>query len=331
MKPRSVKPGILYNGNTADAYFTDAMTDFEYSDSTEESDAISITINDPNKLWSGSWMPINGDKIQATINLMNWDGSEQIQSIRCGDFIVDSFQISAPPQKLMIDGVSSPVNLDFKETKRTQTWEKVTIYLIAAEIAARYGLTLVYDTAQEVTLEREEQNEKTDSAYLKDLCNKYGLGLKIYASQIVIWSYEEYEAKEPILTIRPQMIQKLDYKGSMQGTYTGVKVTYSDAKKDNTLETFVGQDGRILNVNEKAESIADAERIGKNALRKANQKEITLNLTIIPTIQIAASCTVRVEGFNKIDGRYFVMKVNHRISRKDYKMQLNMYRINTEG
>ena len=52
------------------------------------------------------------------------------------------------------------MNRDFKETERTQTWEKVTIRQIASEIAGRYGLALVYDTDQDITLEREEQNEK---------------------------------------------------------------------------------------------------------------------------------------------------------------------------
>lgn len=327
MNPRSVKTDIIYNGVDANIHLSDVMSDFSYSDATEESDSISITIHDPDEKWSDAWMPVNGDKIQAGIVLQNWLKEGDGQELRCGDFVVDSFRLSSPPQMLVIDGVSSPVDLDFKETKRTQTWEKVTIRQIAAEISERYNLTLIYDTAQDITLDREEQNEKTDSTYLKELCNKYGLGLKVYASQIVIWSYEEYEAKEPVLTITPEMVRKWSYKGSIQGTYTGAKVTYTDPKKSEKVEAFVGEEGRVLTVNEKAESIADAERIGKNAIRNANRKEVTMDITLLPTSQVIAAGIVYLKGFRKIDGIYFISKANHKITKNDYSVQLYLYRI----
>ena len=192
---------------------------------------------------SGAWIPYKGDKISAGIKLEDWEGEGIDQGFYCGEFIVDSFRLSGPPQKVVIEGVSSPVNLDFKETTRTQTWEKVTIHQIAAEIAARYGLTLVYDTGQEITLEREEQNGETDSRYLQELCNKYGMGIKVYLSQIIIWSYEEYEAQEPVAVIEREAVRKWEYKGSVQGTYTGARVSYTDPKKGKKVEAFIGRGG----------------------------------------------------------------------------------------
>lgn len=329
MKPRRIKTDIFYNGVDANIDISNVLSSFSFTDSTEESDSISLDLEDREQKWSGAWMPENGDKIQAKILLENWNQEGQSSVISCGEFVVDSFRIQAPPQKLTIDGVSAPVNQDFKETARTQTWEKVTIRQIASEIASRYGLALIYDTGQDVTLEREEQNEKADSAYLKELCNQYGLGIKVYASQLVIWSYEEYESKAPAAVIWPKMVRKWNYKGSIQGTYTGAKVSYSDPKKDETLEAFVGSEGRILNVNQKAESIADAERIGKNAIRNANRKEITAEIMLWPDISLnlVASQTVQLTGFGKIDGVYFESKVSHRISGGKYEISLNLYRI----
>lgn len=331
MIPRTITAMITYNGVDATIDLGQAMSDFSYTDSTEASDTISITVNDPDKKWSGAWMPINGDRIRADILKKYWSPENQAERVCCGDFIVDSFKLSAPPQKLVIEGVSSPVDLDFKETKHTQTWEKVTIREIASEIAGRYGLTLVYDTSEDITLDREEQNEDTDSAYLSSLCKKYGLGLKVYSSQIVIWSYKEYEAKPPIMVIAQEQVTNWSYKGSLQGTYTGAKVTYSDAKKDKTIEAFVGKEGRILTVNEKAESIADAERIGKNALQEANRKEITMDITLPPDKLVTATSTVQVVGFGKVDGKYFITKVSHKLSSKSYTLKLDLYHINSEA
>ncbi len=331
MKTRRVQTDIFYNGVDANIHISDVLSEFQYNDSTEESDSISITIGDADEKWSGAWMPEKGDKLSAGINLDNWEEEGRSLKFHCGEFIVDSFRISGPLRKVMIEGVSSPVNLDFKETKRTQTWEKVTIHQIAAEIASRYGLPLVYDTAQEITLEREEQNETTDSRYLLELCNKYGMGMKLYSSRIIVWSYEEYEAREPVAVIRRENVGKWEYKGSIQGTYTGAKVSYTDPQKDTTVEAFIGQEGRVLAVNEKAESIADAERIGKNALRNANRKEVTMELTLLPSEPVPAAATVKVSGFGKMDGIYFVAQASHRISRKDYSVRLSLYQIKADS
>lgn len=330
MKPRRIKTDILYNGADANRDISDVLSEFDFTDSTEESDSVSLTLGDREKKWSGAFMPVNGDRLQAAIVMEDWDGRGKGRSVRCGEFVVDSYRIQAPPQKVVIEGVSAPVDRDFKDTERTQTWEQATIRQIAAEFAARYGLSLIYDAAQDITLEREEQNGKTDSAYLKELCGRYGLGLKVYSSQLVIWSYEEYEARAAAACIWPEMTAKWSYRGSIQGTYTGAQVSYSDPGKGETLTAFVGQEGRILNVNQKAESAADAERIGRYAVQKANRKEITAEVTLCPDIalQVAAAQTVELAGFGRIDGRYFVTCVNHRLSANgEYQINLSMYRI----
>ena len=60
-----------------------------------------------------------------------------------------------------------------QETKRSQTWEAVTICPVAGEIASRYGLECVY-AADEITIKRMEQNKRPDSEFLKELCSRYG-------------------------------------------------------------------------------------------------------------------------------------------------------------
>ena len=76
--------------------------------------------------------------------------------------------------------------------KRSQTWESVTICQVAGEIASRYGLECVYD-ADEITIKRMEQNKRPDSEFLKELCSRYGLILKIYNRRLIVFSYENYE------------------------------------------------------------------------------------------------------------------------------------------
>ena len=85
-----------------------------------------------------------------------------------------------------------------------------------------YGLTLYYD-ASDIPISKMEQSKQTDSDFLLKLCEKYGLGLKIYSNRIVIWDYKRYYAQDTVLTIHPQDVSKWQFRSTMQGTYTGAR------------------------------------------------------------------------------------------------------------
>ena len=84
MKPRMVKTDILYNGVDANRDISDVLSDFDFTDSIEESDSISLTLGDREKMWAGTFMPVNGDRIQASIVMENWNGQGKESRIRCG-------------------------------------------------------------------------------------------------------------------------------------------------------------------------------------------------------------------------------------------------------
>ena len=127
----------------------------------------------------------------------------------------------------ILNGVSSPANTDFKETENSKTWEAATVQLIAGEIAGKYGMSLVYE-AGDIPVAKTEQNKQTDSKFLKGICDKYGLGLKVYSNRLVVWDYRQYFAKPVVATITPSMLSRYAYKSTMRGTYTGAKVSYTN-------------------------------------------------------------------------------------------------------
>ena len=106
-----------------------------------------------------------------------------------------------------------------------------------------------------------EQSSQTDSDFLKALCDKYGLGLKIYASRMVIFDFEMYYARNPVLTITPDMTSKWTYRSTMQGTYTGAKVSYTNPGTRKTVEVLVGTEKRLYKTTQKADNEADARLI----------------------------------------------------------------------
>ena len=190
---RSKSLSIVYNGTEIWEELKPYLQSFSYTDGTDQSDTISFTLNDRDKKWSGIWTPQKKDIVHPTIEVKNWNYEGEQLTIACGDFIVDDYSFNGPPLTGSINGVSSPVQTSFKETQKSKTWESATVQLIAAEMAGNYGLTLYYD-ASDVPISKMEQSKQTDSDFLLKLCEKYGLGLKIYSNRIVIWDYKRYYA-----------------------------------------------------------------------------------------------------------------------------------------
>lgn len=297
---------------------------FSYEDSVDESDTISISLSDRDLKWSHTWQPEKGDKISPSIILENWNYEGEKMTVVCGAFLVDDFSFSCPPFSCSINGVSAPVDTCFKETENTKTWEAANVRLIASEIAGKYGLELVYESDEDIQVIKTEQDNQPDSDFLQNLCEKYGLGMKVYSNRLVIWDLQQYFDNPPILTISPEMVSKWSYNSTMQGTYTGVKVSYTSPNNGNTVEVLVGTEQRLYKTNQKADNETDARRIGESVLRNANRKERTMKLTIPPKMSLYATANVQLSGFGNMDGKYFIEKVSHSLSDRAYDMQISL-------
>lgn len=326
MKTRKKSVSLIYNGTEAYSELSPYLEQITYTDSVDESDMISLELSDRDLKWRNAWIPRKGDILIPALTLEDWNYEGEKMTIQCGSFIVDDFGFSSPPAIGNINGVSSPVNTGFKETENTKTWEAATVQLIAGEIAGKYGLNLIYE-AQEIAVAKIEQDKRTDSDFLKTLCEKYGLGVKVFYNRLVIWDYREYFGRTPVTEIKPEMCSKWSYRSSMQGTYTGARVSYKNPKTKKMVDVLVGTEERLYKTNQKADSEADARLIGEAAIRNANRRESTMQLTMPPQFLLMATLIVRLNGFGQMDGAYFIEKVTHQIGRKAYVMQVLLSRI----
>ncbi|MCF2704209.1 LysM peptidoglycan-binding domain-containing protein [Enterocloster clostridioformis] len=324
--PRRKTVKIVYNGVDARSEISKYLEKFTYEDSVDKSDTISLSVADRDLKWREAWMPEKGDTILPSIIYENWNYEGEKITVICGSFMVDDFEFSAPPFRGSINGVSTPANTDFKETENSKTWEAATVQLIAGEIAGKYGMSLVYE-AGDIQVAKTEQDKQTDSKFLKGICDKYGLGIKVFYNRLVIWDYRQYFAKPVVATITQDMVSRHAYKSTMRGTYTGAKVSYTNPKTKKTIEIMVGQEGRLYKSNQKADNEADARLIGENAILMANRKETTMQLTLKTRIAVSATQTVQLSGFGKADGKYFVEEVSYSITKKDGNMQMRLSRI----
>lgn len=305
---------------TAQAQYAEIGADVEnmsYTDTAaNNSDSIDITINAQDGKWAGTWMPEKGASVRPKIIGRNWERSGDSRAISCGLFVLDDIGFRDAPTTIQIGGVSKPSSTNFSELERETVWHYTSIARIGANIAARYGLGFTYD-AEDYYIECDEQ-DGTDSSYYNELCARYGLILKVYAKRLWVYDRERYKAKRAIKTFTRDRIRRgsFSYSTTLSGTYTGGDFTYTDPDKDIDIVCHVGGGTHTKSVNRRATSVYDASVQLCAELNNANHGNIKVKFSVDGEWQVSAGNCINIAGYgSKIDGKYFVDQVTHKVAK----------------
>lgn len=318
MLARRIDLNLIYETTNISTDISPYIESIQFADSASgESDDFQLGLYDREGLWQDAWYPSKGAKITASLLARNWRKENDVIKYPCGQFEIDEIELTGKPDKIKIKALSVFVSGSIKET-RSQGWESISIKAIAEEMANRHGFTVLYEATYNPTLDRKDQNEESDLSFLLQLCRDAGLCLKITAGQIVIFDEAEYEQKEPVLTLRRENLLSYNFKSKTSEVYKSAKVTYRQGKKKQTISgsanaADVTGTGKVLKINKKVSSVAEADHLAMKKLREKNRDQNTANFSIKWNPDLAAGCMVKIEGFGAFDGLYFVDKIQHSI------------------
>lgn len=284
-----------------------------------EADSAEITLEDREALWRGDWFPERGAIMDITLVISDWEGEGDNRELPLGKFEVDEITNTGPPNEAKIKLISVPNNTDLRGVERTRAWEKANLSRIVQDVAEGAGMQHFFDTSEDPVIERAEQSEETDLAFLQKICKDAGLALKVTDKNIVVFDIAKYEAAEPVMTItkgRDNVIS-FDCRTTIHEIYRACHVKYKHGKKGELIEyTFTDphrEKGRTLEVNEKVASIEEAEKLAKKKLREKNLDEVAVSLHMVGHFALLASNTVTLAGFHVYDGKYLITRSSHEI------------------
>ncbi len=326
MNARKSSVSVIYQGKDITSTLNENyLTSFSFTEvDGGGSDSIKLNLADRSGRWINGWFPNSGDSVLATISVYDWLRDGDVRTLVCGSFTIDDVTASGEPLQLSIGAVSAPVGKAFSATKRKATWENATLRYIAETIAARAGLYLFYD-GEEITIESEEQNG-TDSSFLYTLCKDYGFSMKIYTNKLVIFDREAYKSKTSCATIAKSDMLSWSYNESLQGSYTGVKYSYTDPLGGDDVEYVYGSESRLLTANIKADNLADAELKAKAALHAENHNSITMTVKLMGNPSLVAGTNVQISGLGRPDGKYYVNNISHTLG-SGYTTSLSLSKV----
>lgn len=342
---RRIKPKIIYNTKDISQDIAPYLKGFSYTDELSgRADDISITLDDCDELWQGDWMPTKGDTLDVSLISLYWaESNESEVEFKLGVFEIDEIELKKSPTEVTIKAVSVPNDTTLRGVDRSRSWEKVSIYKIASDVASDAKYELFWDCKENPNIDRIEQTEQSDLSFLQKLCADNGLALKVSDKKIVIFDEAQYEQNETVAIFSKQpIIQSTDnasknsqnndeqsklniyrflnygFSTSIRGVYKSCRVVHQKGKDKEKIDvTFTDpkkENGKILICHNQVDTIAEAEKMARKELRKKNQDEIKGKLSVVGNFAYAAGLTYDVKGFGHFDGKYIATRVSHDLS-----------------
>lgn len=273
-----------------------------------------------------------GLKISAAIVRCNFNSDGADEVLDCGQFELDSVDVSGPPNEVTIKGTSIAYCNSMRQVEKSKAWESVTLSQIASEIAENNGMALMFYSALNPSYSRVEQYRQSDISFLSTLCKNAGCSLKVTNNIIVVFNQSEYDQKAAARIIKfGEGYTKYRLTTNENDTYTSCRVYCT--KNDGTViskTVYVDKyqnstnDKQCLSVCRNVSSIAEAETLAYKMLRLHNKYEFEASFTLPGDPSLTAGSTIDLEGFGMWDGKYAIRQSKHALSRSGYTTQITL-------
>jgi len=327
---RRSRAKIDYNGRDV----SDTVIDFAYTDDYDKTDNISIRFSDREGRWLNEWFPETGDTFTAEIEIFDWSSPGDNRTRFLGEFEIDNPEHT---DTFAVSGVSVPITSNVRSERKNRAWVDVSLSEIAEDITGNAGLRLVYDTDIDPFYDNADQNDKSDLAFLEELCKSDGLCLKITRGQLIIYEESKYEAEPAVITIRKG---SANIKGHprfnrvAKDIYRACEIKYFCPKINDTYIGYfedpnASDVGHTLKLRENYNSEYDdisLDRKARARLREKNKYEWTCDIELTGDIIYFTGINVQLEGWGRFDGKYHIYNSSHNINNGGYDVSLRLRR-----
>ncbi|MDR2946281.1 MAG: late control protein [Candidatus Adiutrix sp.] len=311
---------VHYEGANVTADIAADLLSFTFTEKADgEADDISLSLADRDRRWQGPWAPSQGDRIRPVIFCGSWFADGDSYRLDCGEFEEDEDELtsSSGGDVVEVKAVPALVKSSLAGQRKTRSWEGASLSRIGRDIAEGAGLNLVYE-ASDIPMARTDQRQETDLAFLQRVCTEEGCRLKLSDGNLIIFEGKQADALEPVVITR-RSGDSFRARRATADIYSKVEVSYFDPVKGKNIRyEYTPEDapetGKVLTINQRVESAAQAERVAKAELRAKNAKQKEADWSGMGHPLIRAGGTVRVEGWGKYDGLYAVKEASHAFS-----------------
>ena len=302
---------IEYNQKDITTDVSNQVLNIEYTDFEHgQSDEITITFEDTQKLWQGSWIPSKGDSLRVFI------GYEGEKLLNCGIFEIDEIEFATPPDVLTVKALATGITKALRQNNSV-AYENKTLKQIASEIAQKHSLTLVGEI-EDVRVERITQNQERDLTFLKKLAEQYGYIFKIAEGNLVFYKTEKLTGADAAKILYRTDLSRISLSEKTSKNYKSVTVSYHNPKTGKKITATAKNEmcvkGDTLKINERCENKQQALLKAKAALAKGNNT-IEGSIDLVGNPNLIAGLNVELKDLGYFSGKYHITQTRHFIDR----------------
>lgn len=283
---RQLIPSVSYiykkDGKYKEVNVSNRLEDIQYSEAADgQADMITAVLDNIDGKFYEDYFPELGYAMNFKLQYRNWNPTQYASkalSIDYGQFVVDEVKYNGYPTTVEVSATSKPRETAFDTTLRSETYKNKTIEEIAKKICSdkkdkdgkerNYNMTVIYN-AKKVTVNKTQDNQ-TDSEFLKELADDYGLCMKISNRRLILYSLrkaetaeikgifdldgvdetKDYKSKKPPKDVEPGWI----YNNSLTGMYDGCAIRFTAGGSGKSWL-------RIVYLNDLDKNISDINNI----------------------------------------------------------------------
>lgn len=313
MQHRAPSYRLIVNGTNITPTVNGRLIDMTLNETPgDEADTLSITISDHD---SAVEIPPKGAEIEMA---MGWKGQALTEK---GVFIVDEASFSGPPDQISITARSADMR-NTLPTRRTQSWDQVTLGDIVGNIAANNELSaVVSQRLGSINIEHIDQTDESDLNLLNRLAERHDAISAVKAGRLLFTPRGEAQTASgnalPEISVTPQDGDQYSYQEVDRSKYTGVAAFWNNLDEGSQAQAMAGTDERVKRLRATYATESEALAAAKAELKRMARGESEFSISLaMGRPEVGPEWRMNVSGLKpQINGRQWVItSASHSLS-----------------
>jgi len=314
-KPEKPTVKLLYNNKDCTEDFSKYLNSVTFREFEEnESDELSLILNDNDGYFADLWYPEKGDKLTCTI-LYGTDVYD------CGTFTIDenSFSFTTSGDTLEIKAQTTPKTKPVR-TKKTINYTGKTLVAIAREIGERQGFKVVGSEGF-INVGKIVQKNETDLEFLRRVASEYGYIFNIKDGLLIFTSKSTLYNSDSLFALDKTDLRSLKLTDSLTQVFGSVKVSYYDLKTKKVV-TYTAKGNKDITeerIIHKRYSSFEEAKIAADAALKNLSREVKGRIELkMPEKLFMPGVNLDLTGIGKFEGQYHITSSERRVTPNGY-------------
>lgn len=318
------KFAVIYERKDITSAITPFLLEITYTDYlSDQSDEITLTLEDVNGDWLYDWYPDAGDGVELSL-------SDDIgELVALGRFEISEIEYRYPPSVAVLKALSTRISKS-NRTNQAKVYKDTTLADIVRTVAKRLNLS-VTGQIRKIKIATITQYQERDVEFLTRLAKTYGHSFKIVDKTLVFYDNVKLGKNKAVVVLDKTSVIDVRFSDVIKAVPKEVQVSAYNTKDKKTITKSKkpkpkrpSKNGKptttdtlkITAPNNATDSEIDA-MVAAHANTQADE-QIAGEIELVGNARLVAGQTLLIDDFGKFSGKYLVKQARHTLSDKGY-------------